>query len=202
MCVCVLSARGLWLISCASLRFFFLCLIHVLAERSLCFEFASHFSIAQSHALKLEIFSTLFYWCLMMNLPRFCVSSCVYFRPAQDAEGKKVQEELQIFEEVKFGINVIRRNVQMIEGLKTQSNRTFDQKVFQGNTICIRDDWMYFVLFIFLHTALISALVFTPSIQSSFAPPGSQKSNQRPLSHLAHTHISSPSQPLHHAQRS
>ena len=60
----------------------------------------------------------------------------------QDAEGKKVQEELQIFEEVKFGINVIRRNVQMIDGLKTQSNRTFDQKVFQGNAL--HGDWIDF----------------------------------------------------------
>ena len=52
--------------------------------------------------------------------------------PEQDEASKQVQEEMKVFEEVKSGINVIRRNVQLIDGLKMQSNKTFDQKVFQG----------------------------------------------------------------------
>jgi hypothetical protein len=132
----------------------------------------------------------------------FFVYCILHVLPAQDAEGKKVQEELQIFEEVKFGINVIRRNVQMIEGLKTQSNRTFDQKVFQGNNMCyFHHDLMYMVYNYFLLSALISALVFAPSIPSSLAPSRLAKNQANTHFHIPHTHILSPSQ-LHDAQRS
>ena len=67
----------------------------------------------------------------LSNIAHRCAWPCA-LNHHQDDASKQVQEEMKVFEEVKSGINVIRRNVQLIDGLKMQSNKTFDQKVFQG----------------------------------------------------------------------
>jgi hypothetical protein len=50
----------------------------------------------------------------------------------KNAATRKLQDDMKVFEDVKAGINVIRRNIALINELKIQSNKTVDVKDFQG----------------------------------------------------------------------